>query len=186
MFPPTHTHTSNKNTYWYYLLVSAARVVVSSTDCTDLVAYQGAPAPRSHAQVAAASHVTHVTHPSWRLLSRCCFPLASRLARTARRHLQAWHRRGSPGTTPQYLPHPPPDRHLPHAHSLFCRIASTLPCTHLHATRRRPPSLATPPRTRAVTFRKPAHTARPDHLALLPPRHTPHSSTRQDTPPHRT
>ena len=44
----------------------------------------------------------------------------------------------------------------------------------LHATRRRPPYLATPSRTRAVTFRKPGHTARPDHLALASPRHNEH------------
>lgn len=72
-----------------------------------------------------ASYVT-ISVLSWRLLSRCCFPSTSRLARTARRHLKARHRRRSPGTTPQYAP---PDRHLPHARPSLCHTPSRPPAT---------------------------------------------------------
>jgi hypothetical protein len=130
-------------------------------------------------------HPPHTSHLNLveTSLSRCCFPLASRLARTARRHLEARQRRGSPGTTPQY---PSPDRHRPHALPLLYHLATPSP----RIAARDPETSSVPSHTtsharshvsKACTYRL----TRPSGSGNTP---APHNETRPTTPsaPHRT
>ena len=130
-------------------------------------------------------HPPHTSHLNLveTSLSRCCFPLASRLARTARRHLEARQRRGSPGTTPQY---PSPDRHRPHALPLLYHLATPSP----RIAARDPETSSVPSHTtsharshvsQACTYRptRPSGTTRtPAHLHHTRPDHNPIRITR--------